>query len=228
MFTPLTGDSPHGDRPDGVLRYLAGPIRSIREALDEGVALADTIFGTNGLDYDPHLWAHIVRCKAHQKLHKLTKDDHWSPGQPLPNSGIEVVKGGFRVRTLKRQGENPPAPGHNRSRKEFWGQGRQKQDQYHQLRISGWSLAAAESFEGANLILDWAVDDDRSVLLALSKPVGLWAYRGQPKLEWRQPVPLDADMGMVFEPADEDGLDVQFDRDEFLGDEEAEGGETGT
>ena len=37
-------------------------------------------------------------------------------------------------------------------------------------------------------MVDWALGEEREVLLALSKPIGLWKYRGAPKVEWRRPV----------------------------------------
>jgi hypothetical protein len=54
------------DEPDDVLRFLASPIRAVREALDHGVSWADIIL--DGMPRDPHMWAHAVRFAAREQL----------------------------------------------------------------------------------------------------------------------------------------------------------------
>jgi hypothetical protein len=67
-----------------------------------------------------------------------------------------------------------------------------------------------------NYILDWTVDRERVISLALSKPVGIWRYRGTPKLEWRRPVRITDGEELRFVPADEDlSVEPAFDPGEF-------------
>lgn len=200
MFTPNLDD------PEQVLAYLSSPIRAIRDALDHGVSLADSMFSDLS-PLDPHLWAHIARYGACQHLGQL-EPDGWERGRDLPNSGIEVVRGPLVLRTLKAQGSDPPHPGSNLARRLFWTQGRQ-------MRLP-LSLGGTLFPEGANYILDWTVDRERVISLALSKPVGIWRYRGTPKLEWRRPVRITDGEELRFVPADEDlSVEPAFDPGEF-------------
>jgi Zn-dependent peptidase ImmA (M78 family)/DNA-binding XRE family transcriptional regulator len=63
--------------------------------------------------------------------------------------------------------------------------------QHHQYHIPFDDLADVPI--GANLILDWTIGSNRIVLMALSKPAGVWLYKGQPKIEWRKPIEFDDD-----------------------------------
>jgi hypothetical protein len=69
---------------------------------------------------------------------------------------------------------------------------------------------------GANLILDWTATVEREILLALSKPIGVWKYRAAPKIEWRLPVVLAHEDELRFE-ATEETVDVEprFNLDEL-------------
>jgi hypothetical protein len=203
MFTPAVDL----DQPEQVLTYLAPPIRAIHDALDHGASLADSM--CNDLPHDPHLWAHLARFGACQYLAGLQLDG-WSRGRELPNSGIEVARGPLVLRALKCQDGDPPHPGGNRARRAFWMQGAE------QLRLA-LGVDGVRFPVGANYILDWTVGERRVISLALSKPTGVWKYRGRPKLEWRRPVRITDD-DLKFVPPDEDVLvEPTFDSSEFDG-----------
>jgi hypothetical protein len=194
------------DDPEQVLAYLAVPIRAVHDALDHGVSLADSKF--SDMAHDPYLWTHIARYGACQRLAQA-EPEGWKNGRRLPNSGIEVTRGPLVLRTLKAQGSDPPHPGGNLARRAFWTQARQ-------MRLP-LSYEGAPFPDGANYILDWTVNRERVLSFALSKPVGIWKYRGEPKLEWRRSVRITDDADLRFVPTDEDGLDVEptFDPGEF-------------
>ena len=156
------------DEPEDLLSYLAEPIRALHEGLDKGVSLADGKM--SDLPEDRILWAHLVRLGARMHLGTLEPEE-WKLGRDLPNAGIELVRGPIVFRALKSQQGDPPHPGWSRSRKQFW-----SQQGTLPLVVNGVVMP-----QGANLILDWHVSQAREVLVALSKPVGVWKYRGAPK-----------------------------------------------
>jgi len=185
--------TPDPDQPEDVLAYLADGVRAVRDALDEGISFADGIL--SALPLDPYLWAHLVRYQARAVLTGL-EPETWSLGRDLRNSGIEIARGPFTVRALKSQGGGPPHPGGSGARRSFWGQ---------QMALP---FDGNEGAVGANLILDWDAGLDREILLGLSKPIGIWKYRGIPKLEWRRPVEVGEDTELRFTPGEED-VDVE-------------------
>jgi hypothetical protein len=205
MSTPDLND------PEQVLAYLATPIRAVRDALDHGVSLADTML--SGMKYDPYLWTQIVRYGACQHLAGIDPEG-WQRGRELPNNGLEITRGPLVLRTLKAQGSDPPHPGRNLARRAFWTQ---------QMRLPLVFEGIAFPVSGANYILDWTVGRERVLSMALSKPIGIWKYRNQPKLEWRRAVRITDDEGLRFVPADEDDLNVEptFEPGEFEADGDA-------
>ena len=189
---------PDNNSPDEVLRWLADPIRAIREGLDHGVSLAD--LKMEDLPFEPHLRAHLTRVGALMHLGALTGDG-WTLGRKLPLSGIEVLCDPFTLRVLRSRHGSPPPPGRSQARQRYWCQ-LQLFDEVPPL--SG----------GANLILDWSLGEDQSIEIALSKPMAVWPYCGTPQLEWRRTVIDDADAGLRFIPS-EDGTDISFDLTEI-------------
>lgn len=139
----------------------------------------------------------------------------WERGRRLPNSGIEVRRGPLVLRALMTQGGDPPHPGGSFARRDFWAQARQMR-----LPIV---LGEIQFPPGANYILDWTVDRQRVISLALSKPVGVWKYRGKPQLDWRRLVDVTDGEELRFVPADEDvTVELTFDAGEFGAGGEAE------
>jgi hypothetical protein len=195
MITPDPGD------PEAVLAYLSDPIQAIWIALDDGVSFADTTL--TQLRSDAWMWAHLVRYRAAALLEKST-DSSWRFCWKR-HSGIEVAKGPFVMRAFKTQEGGPPAPGRNRARRQFWTQPRQ-------LAFPIWG-DVLEIQEGANLILDWTATDEREVLLALSRPAGIWDYKADPILEWRRPIEFDLDNEPSFVGGGEEDVDVYVELD---------------
>lgn len=185
MFTHIQ------DEPEQILAFLGEAIRGLRDALEDGASFADSVM--DGSPSDPYLWAHLVRYRARMKLEEH-ETQSWALGRHLRNSGIEIVQEPVVMRALKSQGDAPPNPGPSRARRSYWTQ---------QLTLP-FDVHEAGSASGANLVVDWALGEKREMLLALSKPIGLWKYRGAPKLEWRLPVVFVDDKELSFQPGDED------------------------
>ncbi len=179
------------NEPDEILAFVSDGILRLRDALEDGVSFADGVM--DGSPSDRHLWAHLVRYRARLKLEGHAAQA-WSLGRRLPNSGIEIVKGSVVMRALKSQGGAPPHPGASWARRNYWMQ---------QLTLQFDGDHSGPS-AGANLVVDWALGEEREVLLALSKPIGLWKYRGAPKVEWRRPVVFGSGAELSFQPSDED------------------------
>jgi hypothetical protein len=195
--------------PEKVLEYLAEPIRAVRDGLDHGVSLADQKM--SDMQWDSHLWAHLVRHGCRSYLRELPEVDGWRLGRELKNSGIEVVRGPIIFRALKSQAGTAPNPGSSVARRYFWSQ--------IQLALPLQIDGVASPSDGANLILDWAIGAQRDVTLALSKPVGVWPYQGTPKLEWRRTVIVQDGAALRFDPAEEDVMvEPRFDLTEIEGD----------
>jgi hypothetical protein len=201
MFTPNL------DEPQDVLKFLADPLRAVYEGLDHGVSFAELTLA--GLPPNTHLWAHLVRYQARHYLKGLGPQP-WDLAE-LANSGIQLSCGAIEIRALKRLGDGPPHPGVSGARRDFYGQ------QYLPLAWGDMTTPTT----GANLILDWNVDAGHHLTLALSKPIGVWRYRGQPQLAWRCWVPFGDDGHPGFVPADgplEPDLDLsEFDNEEQIG-----------
>lgn len=190
------------NEPEETLAFLSGGIRRLRGALEDGVSFADGVM--DGSPGDPHLWAHLVRYRSRARLEEYLEET-WALGRRLRNSGIEIVRGPFVMRALKSQEGGPPHPGGSWARRSYW-------MQQLTLPFDGHERPAA----GANLIVDWALGEQREILLALSKPVGVWKYRGVPKLEWRVQVVFSDDSELIFQPAEEDvNVELTFDLTEL-------------
>ncbi len=173
---------------------MADAIEAVAVALDDGVSYADSVL--ERMDADPHLWAHLVRYRAVQVLREKEGGGSWRLGRDLQNSGIELFRGSFVLRVFKGQEGGPPHPGGSFSRRRFWSQ----MDQLA-FDLGG---AMIRDGEAANLILDWAVDDKRAVVVGLSKPAGIWAYQERPRVEWRIAVPIGEERMPRFEVPEED------------------------
>jgi hypothetical protein len=193
------------DDPPQVLAFVTPSLGALRAALDAGISYADTILDRQ--PFDAYFWSHSVRYHAVQVLDRAPQVD-WTVGRKLPNSGIELRQDPVLMRLLKSQGDGPPHPGSSRARRRFYRQ---------QLRLP-MPWGDLNTSEGANLIVDWEVGERREVLLALSKPVGVWDYQGTPSIEWRLPVVFGNDGEARFAAMDDDlELEPQYDIEEGSG-----------
>jgi hypothetical protein len=184
------------DDPDQVLQVVEKPLRDLYEALDAGVSFADTVMA--GQRPDPHMWAHAVRYHACTVLLEQAPIGY-TLGRKLRNSGIELRQGPILMRVLKSRDGGPPHPGVSSARRGFYRQ------QFPLLPMV-WEGINVE--KGANLIIDWTVGVQQKVLLALSKPTGVWNFLGQPKLEWRRPVAFDGHDELHFEVFEDQDIDI--------------------
>ncbi len=202
MYTPPENPA---DEPEHLTRYLAEPIAATWRAFDRGRAAADEFFAAQDhREFDPHMWAHIARYEAVLSLKGEPEPKDWEL-KLSHHSGIEIRKDGFRIKVGKAAGDGPQSPGRNRARTNF----------VQQLGL----LQTLFTVDRANLILYWRILKGE-LDLGLCKPKGLWNFRSQPKLEWRQPVRFDPLAGLRFPTADDTEEMFGFDRDAF-GDEEA-------
>jgi hypothetical protein len=198
------------DDPESILDFLANPLRAVRDALDDGISFADTVLG--GLKFDPHFWAHAVRYRAACNL-ACGQPLDWRITRPLPNSGIEIARDPIVFRTFKTHENVPPPPGTDRARRAFW---TQRPVVVLSLPLQ-WGKVEVP-VNGPNLLLDWNVDEERNLRLALSKPIGTWGYQGTPRLEWRRLVIFGSDDEPRFPGGDED-VEVELDLSEITGDQ---------
>jgi len=190
--------------PAAVLAFLAVPALALRDGLDDGVSFADTTLA--GQPFDTYVWTTLARYRAGIRLKTASQEADWSV-RKLRNCGIEITRGSFTVRALRSLEAGPPHPGRNVARQQFY-------SQYVQQVLP---YPGDESGAGANLILDWMVGKDREVVLALSKPISVWKYKGQPELEWRRPLVFREDDTPGFVGTDEDDIEIQprFDEGEL-------------
>jgi hypothetical protein len=174
--------------PDDLLAYLSRPLRAIRDGYDHGASYADTILGQRS-PHDDHFWAHAARWQARQYLDTATKEG-WQLGRQLPNTGVELRCGPTVLRVLRRYQGGPPPPGSSKARLGYYAQEYTPEPVLALVWSDGVQLP-----DSCNLIVDWALGKNKHLSLALSKPIGVWKFKGQPKLEWRREV--------FFDPADE-------------------------
>lgn len=190
---------------------MAKPALALRNGLDDGVSFADTTLANQ--PFDTYVWTMLTRYRAYVRLKAEAQDKDWTVRR-LRNCGIEIRRGGLTVRALRSMDAGPPNPGRNTARRQY----------YRQYIQTSLSYPGEESGPGANLLLDWMVGQDREILMALSKPIGVWRYKGQPDLEWRKPLTFDEDDTASFTGVDETDIEIppKFDEDEL-----GEGDETG-
>jgi len=201
--------------PEAILAVLAEPARALLEGLDDGISFADLIMDSQ--PPDPYVWATLVRYRTCNVIKPKIEGQAWS-FRKLTNCGLEFDLGPYRVRALRTLDGNPPNPGRNDARRQFYAQHHQ-----YQLPFDDVDGVTDETI-GANLILDWTTDANRTVLMALSKPIGVWQYKGQPKIEWRKRIEFDDDKNPRFIGSTEDDIDIppKYDEDEI--DQEGEAG----
>jgi len=204
--------SPGLPDPEEILVALTEPTQVLVGGLDDGVSFADLTMDSQ--PPDPHVWAMLVRYRACNVITPKAKGKPWT-FRKLTNCGLEFQVGPYQVRALRTLDDNPPNPGRNNARRQFYRQ----YHQYH-LPLNGLTSPAI----GANVILDWTTGDKRAILMALSKPIGAWPYKGQPKIEWRKPIEFDNDNTPRFVGSTDDGINLppKYDEDEL-----GEGGEAG-
>ena len=193
------------DDPEATLGFVTRPLAAVRDAFFDGVSYADTQLSKQ--PFDSHYWSHSVRYRARVVLANEAANGAigWGLGRQLPNSGIELVVGPVVIRILKAQDDGPPHPGYSRARKAFWTQ--RGHDGPFQLTLA-LAFDGVSAINGSNLLLDWTVDKQKEVMLALSKPVGVWNYQTKPKIAWRRHVVFGGEGEPQFIPPEED-VDVE-------------------
>ncbi len=204
---------------EAVLASVRRLLVDYRRSLISSLSFADTLM--RELPRDPYTWATLVRYWAWQEMkqRQALPDLGWS-ARRLACNGMEMTCGPYLVRPFKSIDAGPPAPGTSQVKDRYWRQA--DRHDFEQGRLFG----DASAPQGANLLLDWAVDDERDPVIALSKPVGTWRYRGKPQLEWRHTIRFgggDDDSGLRWTPSEDDGsgwdFGGQIDRTEIASDD---------
>lgn len=182
--------------PEEILEFLSMPIRELHAGLDHGVSLAE--IKMEDLGHDPWLYSHLVRFGARQYLESLYPSD-WALVEGISNSGIHILKGPLKLRVMKATlSGTVPSPGKNEARRDFYSQVTPPLPLIIENRITPPS---------PNHILDWQVDEQHELLLALSCPFDTWNYKGKPHLHWRREIRLETlsqDASIRFKSSDED------------------------
>lgn len=180
------------NNPGEALASLADPLAEIQKGLDNGLSLAEQVMD----GWTPNAWLHATLVRYGAWVHLSAIDtESWYLRPKLPNAGIELICGSARLRVLKTQDGGPPHPGRNEARCDFWAQ------RQLQMYMAGKGIGPSDGF---NFVVDWEVGDNQKILLALTKTIGEWSYKGQPKIRWRRHVVMQAGQGMIFVPAEED------------------------
>lgn len=162
-----------------VVAFLDSPLRVMFDVLDNGISFADGQMSK--LPYDPQYWAHSVRVYVETEILKRAKDAEGWSAEVCNNSGIKLYRGPFAIRLAKDASGSTPSPGRSGARRNFWCQVRTAR-----LPIEDPSIPADAA--GANLLFEWGVSDDRSPVVALTRPMSAWDYKGEPDVNWREPV----------------------------------------
>lgn len=176
--------TPNLNDPKAVLEYCDPALRVLRDALNHGVQVADSIVDEwfSETFWDPCFWPYAVRRGVHTYISGLDPSDNWQLDQGLALSGIEMWCGDLVVRVWKRRSGGPPPPGSSHARKAFC----------RQLTLD------LDGVGGTNFIADWDVNEQREVELFVSRPVGSWEYWEKAMLEWRCPVRFPDDGALAF------------------------------
>jgi len=191
--------------PDEALRHTAPFVRDLSVALDEGVSWTELLYPDP--ISDPGFRTYAIRAYGLTRLRQRATSGAWAvTKRRLSNSGIEVQCGPFIVRVLKAIHGAPPAPGRNAARLEFYSQTDERLA-HEDLQLPLNLTDPPSGLNLATLIVDWDVDQQRRLSLALSKPVATWTYGEQPRFEWRRRLRIEHDMPS-FVPPEED-VEVQ-------------------
>ena len=189
--------------PEAALAALREPLTVYRASLDSAVSFADTTM--HRLPVCSFTWSTLVRYWVWQEMKRQRPSEAVWRARRLNNNGMEISLNGHRVRPFKSLDAQPPAPGAGQTRQAYWQQIRQDTLELEfddPVFVSG----------GVNLILDWTLGAQRSTVLALSKPTGIWRFRGKPNLAWRVIVNF-GDAGAAplrWQPSDDDGDDFDL------------------
>lgn len=169
--------------PEQVVNRSKDLLVLVRDAIDSGVFLADTL--PNGHSKNPWLWAHMVRAEA-RRIIAITPTNR-VVSYNLPNSGIKLADNNLYYRVLMAQNGFPPPPGISTARQAFYLQN--VDDSFQQLAFLSQPLASIP--QSVNLIVGWTIDQRRQPVMSLSKPKGIWVYGQNPKLEWHIKLKID-------------------------------------
>lgn len=196
MNTPIIPAAPE------TLESLNPLLTVVFEALESGTLHAREYFEQQGdQPVEPYLYAHLVRYRAKQHLEthghavQFTTDD-------IAYSGLQVCFDRYRVRILKADQGDVPAPGISNRRQQFWAQ-------LH-LNIDQLSMFEDGTPPPVNLLVIWDVDGRHNLApLTLACPKGGGTHRRSVEVYWHIPIPHPAER---VEPQvssfDDDDLDI--------------------
>ena len=144
---------PNIPQPEEVMPELSSVLKVIHTAIEHGTMRASEFFDEKDVEIDRFLAPCLVRYFAKKYLesegHEVSAETESDFNlQPLPNNGLCLQHGRYRMRILKSDNGDPPVPGHSISRQGF----------YQQLPLL---LATSEGIEVQeeilNLIVLWEI-----------------------------------------------------------------------
>lgn len=142
--------------PEKVFNELNDVLCKINVALEYGTEKAREFFETlefeEKVTMDPFLAPHLVRYHAKKILekmgHVITEDEGNVNLENIPNNGLSLNIGKYKLRILKSNDGGLPAPGHSQKRQHY----------YHQLPLELFHTGADS--QKTNLILLWEVNSE--------------------------------------------------------------------
>jgi hypothetical protein len=164
-----------------LLRELMPIWPSIVRALEAGTIASREYFDTLQRPVDPFLFPNIVRYHAAEYLREVALAEGVDyEFETLPNNGLKVCFGPYRLRILKADHGDLPVPGHSRSKQFFY------QQRFEQQLLFGEAMM--------NLVVLWDVDGRGNLTrLDLVRPVAGEETRSSVLYDLRVPIPHPAE-----------------------------------
>lgn len=138
-------ENPTYPAPDIALKETAPATRFIYKALEAAVVVAKEYFDNLDKEVDPFLAADLVRYHAVLYMDKKGSEVEGFDRKPLPNNGLCVHFGNYRIRVRKSDEGDIPDPGPSRTMQAFY-----------QQRLEGWDQIADDDGSAlVNVLIIW-------------------------------------------------------------------------
>lgn len=187
----MSMNSPTVPAPDVALKEISPATRLIYEAVEVGILEAKEYFGRLDEDVDPYLAADLVRFHAVRHIERKKSKVKGLHRESLPNNGLYVHFGIYRIRVRKSDEGDMPDPGPSRTMQAFY-----------QQRLENWAEAAGEDeLVPVNLLIVW--DATRNyVLLGMNLVCPKYGSesRGSAQKHWEVEVPHPASTPRSAQP----------------------------
>jgi hypothetical protein len=178
----------HDPDQDVVLKELSPVLPFIYRGVEEAIERTRDFF-PEGKPIDAALAPNLVRYHVKEYIdHKSSADSRLSVSstferEPLPNNGLFLHFGPYRIRILKADEGELPLPGPSRARRRFY-----------QQTLPLWAQVSGEDRPNlVNLVILWDVNSEyvlNDLSIACPKDVG--ESRGSVQCHWRAEIPHPA------------------------------------